>query len=694
VPLPRHWSPDGFRERIDSGQAEVFPVRRAAADDGLYALKRLKNPARSARFIREIAVMRELHTSGLSVPEIVEDGVLQGRPYFVMPWFEGGSLEERIKEGHFADELTHGLDLLIALAETLSRAHEQGHAHRDVKPRNVLLDDGHPVLTDFGLSLSASEENPDTRLTETHEGVGSRLYIAPENEGGFNESVDQRPADFYAFGKVAWAVLAGRQPPAREDQQLRENHLAVIHRNVDLELLDQLLTDATQLDPRVRLGDWSTVVKTLGDAARSLQGVDPDLDQDDIVKRAVQAARRIRTSEAAVEADRAERHHQSLAQARAGLREALRRGISGRDDELSRISNEASPVLRIQAGDGYKVGSTPQDLRAVGLPSPEGLVVDQLPPSALVEDSPAAIRIYVAAGDPGIDCVQLGLHPIATEGKAWILRAPLAMRSAPHLIVPITSLSARYASWTGPLGLGLGTTAARAEQLAAQTITAGIELFNECAEHLDAGHRLSEAATWGMESWALERRDGSSRPPPLLSFGKARIGRWQSIVVQDDAGNAVQAGTGTGRIIRVPVTNAQGAGEARDVHATLTFGDSDSQFYPPSTQGEWVGESGPELMVNLPGNGGERLIDAVLVLDREYPHAFEWTRHSRAAGLRDSAIMATPFDVRIKVAGSGATPILENVLEIEIRRGHLIRADWKDRGVEDATNLAWWRGSR
>jgi hypothetical protein len=58
----------------------------------------------------------------------------------------------------------------------------------------------------------------------------------------------------------------------------------------------------------------------------------------------------------------------------------------------------------------------------------------------------------------------------------------------------------------------------------------------------------------------------------------------------------------------------------------------------------------------IPGDGAERLIDAVVVLDREYPHAFEWTGHSRAARLRDSAIKATPSDLRIKVAGSGQLP--------------------------------------
>jgi hypothetical protein len=55
------------------------------------------------------------------------------------------------------------------------------------------------------------------RLTETAEQIGSRFYIAPENERGFNPEVDQRPADLHAFGKLAWVLLSGlpQLPSAR-----------------------------------------------------------------------------------------------------------------------------------------------------------------------------------------------------------------------------------------------------------------------------------------------------------------------------------------------------------------------------------------------------------------------------------------------------------------------------------------------
>lgn len=185
---------------------------------------------------------------------------------------------------------------------------------------------------------------------------------------------------------------------------------------------------------------------------------------------------------------------------------------------------------------------------------------------------------------------------------------------------------------------------------------------------------------------------GSNPPPPELSFGKARIDRWQPIHVQDEVGNPARVGVG--RIIRIPVRNAQGAGEARDVHATVTFGDSDAMFYPAPVQAEWVGEQGSELTVRLPGNGAERLIDALLVLDGAYPYAYEWTRHSRAAGLRNSAIKSNQVDLGVKVTGSGSTPTIENVLDVLIEPGHAIRADWKHRGADDATNIAWWEDLR
>ena len=117
MPLPSPWEKAG--DRIDSGQAEVFPVRRKG-DDRLYALKRLKNPKRADRFRREVSVMEELHQAGLAIPEVAEQGLEGEKPYFVMPWFDEGPLAAQIDAGHFADDLEVGIRLLVQLAELLA----------------------------------------------------------------------------------------------------------------------------------------------------------------------------------------------------------------------------------------------------------------------------------------------------------------------------------------------------------------------------------------------------------------------------------------------------------------------------------------------------------------------------------------------------------------------------------------------
>jgi serine/threonine protein kinase len=500
VALPKPWKSAG--DSIESGQAEVFPVRRNE-DPRLYALKRLRNPARASRFERDVRVMQELHDAGLAVPLIIEHGVEADKPYFVMPWFADGALAAQIDNGRLAKDPEAGLRILTRLAELLAELHRRDRAHRDLKPENVLLDGDTPYLTDFGLSLSASEAEAETRLTREREGVGSRLYIAPENESGFNDETDQRPADFYAFGKLARAVLAGRPALAREQQVLPEYQLSALHGDAALEPLDRLLSDLINPDPRVRLDDWEVVVEALGRTVARLRIHAEPEHGDELVTRAREAARRVRTSWTAVQAKRAAEQRERDVRARSELRHALTAAIHVRDHDLSELSNESAPYLRIQAGDGYSLGSPPtrEALLAVGLPSPPGLVIEGLPQAALIDGAPAAIQIIVETGDPDISAIQLGLHPIVVDNRAWIVRAPQAIRNQRHAIAQLTTMSEEYSLWTGPLRLGLATTVAVAEELAIETIGKGIELFGFCAEQLADGRALSDSEAWGMRLW-------------------------------------------------------------------------------------------------------------------------------------------------------------------------------------------------
>jgi len=94
-----------------------------------------------------------------------------------------------------------GLEVLSAL----EAAHEVGITHRDVKPANILFaDDGHAILTDFGLAIAVDE---DVSLTSVGMVVGTPAYIAPERAAGLESNAE---SDLWSFGATLYAAVEGR----------------------------------------------------------------------------------------------------------------------------------------------------------------------------------------------------------------------------------------------------------------------------------------------------------------------------------------------------------------------------------------------------------------------------------------------------------------------------------------------------
>jgi serine/threonine-protein kinase len=81
--------------------------------------------------------------------------------------------------------------------------------HRDVKPENILLNDGHALVADFGISRGIAADEPGKALTETGMSVGTPAYMSPEQATG--QPVDAR-TDVYALGAVLYEMLAGEPP--------------------------------------------------------------------------------------------------------------------------------------------------------------------------------------------------------------------------------------------------------------------------------------------------------------------------------------------------------------------------------------------------------------------------------------------------------------------------------------------------
>lgn len=202
--------PPGFEivgPPLRGGMATVFKARQQLLNRYV-ALKFLSpdlslDPAFVARFLEE-----GRRTAALEHPNIVtvhDIGQAHGRLYIVMRWIEGVTLEQLTEQvGRLP--LSRVCGIVAQIAAALDYAHSRGVIHRDVKPSNVLIEEGDRVtLTDFGIALGAGE----SRLTHTGRIIGTPAYMAPEQALG--QTVDHR-ADLYSLGVVLFELVTGRTP--------------------------------------------------------------------------------------------------------------------------------------------------------------------------------------------------------------------------------------------------------------------------------------------------------------------------------------------------------------------------------------------------------------------------------------------------------------------------------------------------
>src|SRR5262249_6400789 len=128
-------------------------------------------------------------------------------PYFVMPYFEKGSLANRIKPGQPLDTESI-LDIATQVAEGLAFAHRSGIIHRDLKPANLMMTaNGHVCLGDFGLARTLFNDTIEDVESRHREGRGP--YMAPGVAAGTAE--DTR-CDIYSFGALLYEMLTGQAP--------------------------------------------------------------------------------------------------------------------------------------------------------------------------------------------------------------------------------------------------------------------------------------------------------------------------------------------------------------------------------------------------------------------------------------------------------------------------------------------------
>jgi serine/threonine protein kinase len=196
-------------ERIGGGgMAEVYRARQLTAFGREVAMKIIR-PGFSeqaefrARFLREAQAISKL--SHPNILPLIEFGEERQTLYLVMPLVREGTLRDLLKEYNGPLPSSKVIELFTQLCNAVHYAHAQGIIHRDIKPQNVLLQQGtHVLLADFGIARDSAE----TRMTSTGAGVGTVEYMAPEQALGQG---DVR-SDIYSLGVVLYQMVTGVVP--------------------------------------------------------------------------------------------------------------------------------------------------------------------------------------------------------------------------------------------------------------------------------------------------------------------------------------------------------------------------------------------------------------------------------------------------------------------------------------------------
>jgi serine/threonine protein kinase len=165
-----------------------------------------------------IALAKLRHPAIVPIYDIRERG---GLIYYVMPFVEGTTLDERLDRGRLPPYETRRI--LSEITDALSATHRAGMVHLDIKPANVFLegDLGKVLLMDFGTAIPVTDEIDETLKKLV---AGTPAFMSPEQAQG-RPDIDHR-SDIYSLGAVGYRMLLGRPPfYGGSDTEILKHHV-------------------------------------------------------------------------------------------------------------------------------------------------------------------------------------------------------------------------------------------------------------------------------------------------------------------------------------------------------------------------------------------------------------------------------------------------------------------------------------
>ena len=283
MPVETDILPERYRSPQRIGRGGMGDIYRAtdttlgrAVAIKILAERFAEDEAVRERFTREALAAARL-SGERNIVTIYDVGQYHERPYIVMEYLGGGSLDDVLRTSG-AQPPERAFAWLEEAAHALDAAHKEGVVHRDVKPANLLLDrEGTVHVADFGVASAAGMDS----LTATGTVLGTAGYLSPEQARGDRAT----PAsDRYALAVVAFELLTGKRPfeadspTAEATAHVHASVPSLCDRNGALPCeLDSVFERALAKDPARRYASCGEFVAALRAALADAAGATSEL---------------------------------------------------------------------------------------------------------------------------------------------------------------------------------------------------------------------------------------------------------------------------------------------------------------------------------------------------------------------------------------------------------------------------------